>query len=707
MSFRNLILLALTLATVLASRAVWGQPAPASVPLSTGVQITAGLMPIEGPGYCPLLVKIQSPAAQPADRTFSIEVVADSLRRAGPDLLKVTDRIELPAGQTEVSKFVSVPQFSTVNQFVVQVAEDGLQALPFQVTSGGGATQWLEDTSHILFVGDQPVDLGRLAGVTAAFPRHPYAQQQNVQAQHLSSVARVPGDLSENWLDYTALDVVCISLADMEWLQQNRPHAWQAIRAWTHAGGNLWIHGLDQAKPEWSAIETALGLAIETQNDSPSARGWQTPLDENYSSELNDQSGAGQPNELGQLSAPATPPATKSKTPAPPAHFAFRKLGFGFVVALYGDPFAGTTADWGWVFTTMNANRYLWPHRFGLSTEQENDDFWNFLIPGVGLAPVNGFRVLITLFVFVIGPTNYYLLRKWRRLHLLLFTTPATAAVVTLGLVLYALIADGLDTRVRARSITHLDQRWEQSATWSRLSYYAGRAPAGGLHMPLDTAVIPYEETPQVGYFDQPVMRGVEWGVEQSLSQSWLKARTPTQFITVNVRPNSRQIKLHAGSAGAGPQIENRLDAYVTKLMLRDRDGKLYYAVDLAPGGTATPRQVAPVTISSSGGPEFTELLNAFSDQLNLQAPFTPGDRNALFGLGGRRYRYYMRSQVNAQQSTNRLEQGLRDVVQQLQSVEGIPRRSYVALVEDSPEVMFGLDDVREEDSFHVIVGSW
>ena len=166
-----------------------------------------------------------------------------------------------------------------------------------------------------------------------------------------------------------------------------------------------------------------------------------------------------------------------AKPPTPPelAHFVRRDVGLGRVVAItQQNPFPGTSLDWGWIFNAVGPDRYSWISRHGISFEQQNDDFWNFLIPGVGLAPVGAYRILITLFVIAIGPVNYFLLRKWRRLHLLLFTVPASAAVITSLLIAYALAADGFAVRVRARSITQLDQRVGQAATWSRFRITRG-----------------------------------------------------------------------------------------------------------------------------------------------------------------------------------------------------------------------------------------
>ncbi len=63
----------------------------------------------------------------------------------------------------------------------------------------------------------------------------------------------------------------------------------------------------------------------------------------------------------------------------------------------------------------------------GISLHEPNNDFWNFLIPGVGLVPVFQFQMLITLFMISPGPVNYYLLRHWGKLNLTVLTVPIGA----------------------------------------------------------------------------------------------------------------------------------------------------------------------------------------------------------------------------------------------------------------------------------------
>ena len=136
---------------------------------------------------------------------------------------------------------------------------------------------------------------------------------------------------------------------------------------------------------------------------------------------------------------PASPPARK------PQPFMYRPFYRGRVVAMQtGEPLAAQTPEAAWLFNELGGHTWMWYQRHGMSLHRENDEYWNWLVPGIGRAPVGSFLILIAVFVIVIGPVNYFLLRRKRRLYLLLVTVPLGAALVTLALFAYALISDGL-----------------------------------------------------------------------------------------------------------------------------------------------------------------------------------------------------------------------------------------------------------------------
>ena len=240
-----------------------------------------------------------------------------------------------------------------------------------------------------------------------------------------TAFALAMADSPERWIDYTSADVVCVSIDQFAALAQKYPAAYRAILDWTDAGGNLWICGLSGAEGDWSRLpemDRLLRLSVRKSRRKnqrtihPQRRTLFTPR-------VRHGHGDGHPG--GSL---------------------FRQCEV-------------EEAGLEKLLVSIGPGRWRWNLRHGMNLGQGNADFWNFLIPGVGLAPVRTFQVFITLFVLGIGPLNYWLLRRRKRLHLMVLTVPLSAAVVTALLFGYALVADGLGTRVRVRSVTRLDSQ--------------------------------------------------------------------------------------------------------------------------------------------------------------------------------------------------------------------------------------------------------
>jgi hypothetical protein len=359
------------------------------------------------------------------------------------------------------------------------------------------------------------------------------------------------------------------------------------------------------------------------------------------------------------------------------------------------------------MLNSLGSDRWLWYRRHGLSLQRKNADFWNWLVRGVGLAPVTEFRVLITAFVLAIGPLNYFWLRRRGKLHLLVVIVPVAALGVTFALFGYAIMADGLDTRVRARTYTQIDQRAGRAVCWSRISYYAGLAPAGGLVFPDDVVAVPL--TSNGGdVSDMPHRQSLVWSPgKQELTSGWLASRTPAQYITVRSRRSAAGLRFVPRGGQSGPQIENLLGTRVVQLLLADDAGRQYGAADVAPGARAALKTVDP-------GEENSAILELASERRpGVPQGFIPPSESTF---GGRR-RYYGAATSGmvpgASLGTSRLENGLRDATmgadKQASKAERstLAPRTYIAIVERSPEVVFGVDDPREEDSLHVVVGNW
>ncbi|HEY2881169.1 MAG TPA: hypothetical protein VGJ15_02020, partial [Pirellulales bacterium] len=342
-------------------------------------------------------------------------------------------------------------------------------------------------------------------------------------------------------------------------------------------------------------------------------------------------------------------------------------------------------------------------------------DFWNFLIPGVGLAPVLQFQVLITLFVIAIGPVNYYVLRRMGKLNLTVLIVPASALAITGALLIYALVADGLSVRVRARSFTHIDQKNGEAVCWSRLSYYAGLAPGDGLAFDSDTAVMPLDA--DAAETDESAPKLVEWKqvdsenpkspLVQKLPDGWLYSRTPTQLVTARVRKSPAKLDIQpasAGSAADGPKVTNHLGTPIQVLIVVDENGTAYTAEKI---GTDAAAQLNKVNSQA----DF--LLAKIQPLLNANQPTVPdamagGAANFQNRYRTFRYRQYA-SNANSMppvQVNSLLERSITTAQKQMMD-DALPRHSYFAIVDQSPEVQLGTPTAKPELGFHVVVGEW
>jgi len=678
---------------------------------------------LSGAGYRPVRITVTPTAPVIADRTLTVEFSARQYWNRGRDDFRVVQDIEIPAGSGPIQTTLSVPETLALGRYTINVLEDGqVQPRLCQSGSGDDYTLWAwEAFPKVLILGD---DLPDTSGMAALLNASEYYQYQSSQPPTSSAGAKMPlptamarpaTEVPRRWIDYTNLDLICLSAEQLAALGRQQPEAFRAMLEWAFAGGNLCVYGVGQDWGRLPELESLVGLRPGTADTAsgPAARGWTEPEEKLFGRVIRGVgSNATDPfvaspcyKEAEQLLEDVEREREPPREPVRPAEcfrFVFREFNLGMIVAVADDDvfdvsFPQGSHGWSWILNSIGSKRFLWYQRHGLSAARENDDFWNFLIPGVGLAPVTGFRVLITLFVLGIGPLNYYLLRRWKSLHFLVVTVPLSATAVTLALFGYAMVADGLGTRVRVRSVTRIDQRRGHAACWSRLSYYAGLAPAGGLTFPADVAVMAFEYRPGE---EESRTRELIWENDQWLSSGWLSSRTPTQFITVRSRPTDLGLAITESEGRPGVvQVKNRLGTSIQQLLVRATDGRYFWAGDVEPGGTT---DALPIEPDDAQG----RLQRTFHER----RPALPAgmDRRGATGyFGWRSYRRpwrWVSSQAAlppARQATSVLETSLGV------RAANMDPASYVAVVERSPEVVLGTPSAREEAALHVIVGTW
>jgi hypothetical protein len=640
-------------------------------------------------GYRPVVFKLTSKTAATADRRITIKFTSGDWVPPRGKAISVKQSFTFPAGATTASQMLLVPRFQD------------WQIATWRVEVDGRSDDYLGIDQ--MYFGNMGISQAG-AGVMSLGLNPAQISASNILLQNASNglgVNVMPMDdkpLPANWVEYSTLDVFIMPAARFEKLADDEPRQTEALLRWVRSGGNLWLTRCGNRWQRLPTIERSLGVEVRVESDgevSPEvaaeARGWRFPPIGDRSTEPSEgalllaefNTGSPKAGSWSGLIAKYLPKGVQ-----PQRQFVVRGYGLGVVTAFRHDLNGGSmTTNNGTVNVitqSLLGPRMTWASRFANQPDQANEEFNNLLIPNVGVAPVGLFQVLITLFVIVIGPLNYWLLQRKNKLPMLLVTAPAAALATTILLFAYGMISDGFEVQARARTLTLLDQREGDVVSWGRLSYYAGIAPRNGLSVPSDQLMYPIMPLWAAGRYGGRATgapREMTWAKDQELTRGWLASRTPTQYQAVISRPSKKRLDLRVTDKGL--QVVNRLGVDVTHLAVEDHDGRFYWCENLADGKG----QVVPATDQNVLAKGVRQLFTA-----NL--PESPG---------GDEIRYGGNYGLSLSQSImeGRLEAINSPVIQSWGPGK------YIAFTDRAIELDLGLDDLVEEASFHVIEGTW
>lgn len=722
---------------------------------------------VVGRGYMPFKVTVINAPPGPTtyDRDFRIRLTPHGY---GSTFNITTEAIvEMPENSTQGSAWVAVPVYSHAHSLHIEVSEGGdridelSETLSLNSSGRFWGNQGFSEALPALLVIDRDVPLQRdretivqnqnvgvlpkektfdlpdvrLWNLIVPQPQNPYNQTatatpgQQVLGDKISDAETLafvtnnekvtylpPAELPDQWLHYTGVDIIFITLDDLQDLVKNSPRQWQAIQDWLRTGPLLIVGGVGDDFAKLSTLEALLKFpkaapVADEETAWDQHPGW-TPamvgFRDNKVRSLTDIFNANQ----GYYTPGAQPnlpglESTMQGIPADEPPFAIREFGLGKVAAITSPEMINDPPlEMAWLLNQVGSRTWMQYQRQGVSYARQNSDFMTFLIEGTGRVPVMSFVVLITLFVIVIGPINYLLLRRWKRLFVLLVTVPVGAGIVTLALFGYALVSDGLGVQTRNRSLTHLDQRSGKMECWARQSYYAGLSPSGGLKYPLDSAVFPIEERPWSNNSGSGRSRTLVWtDDEQQLRSGYLRSREPAQFLVVRSAASQKKIALEVPQSGE-LTATNQLGVKIVHLVARNRDGNYFQGSDLAAGGK---QKLQPVS-------DFNSAVMPMSMAYNNARPSLPlGYETSSYSMGlfgfreGYGYNYYYRSDYDSRIPSpsfqaSILEMELRRATVSNQELEP---GSYFALVDQSPEMPLGYARVTERGSFHAVLGHW
>jgi hypothetical protein len=330
-----------------------------------------------------------------------------------------------------------------------------------------------------------------------------------------------PSRLPANWLGYTSLRAVFLGPAEWRLLDDAQK---AALLDWTAAGGDLFY-------VDGTVAELVPGLT------------------EPASAELRVRAYL-----LGRIHLPAS--------------LSITSLGVANVLAA-----AAKTQDSTWSLPVNGAADWnaIGPRGFRLD------------IPGVVGVPARTYVSILLVFSILVGPVNYWWLRRRGRQVLLVLTAPLISLLFIVVLGGYVIAGEGIGVRGRAATFTMLDQARRQAATRASVSLYAaGMSPSGGLRFARDVAVFPLGRDGN-GPRDSQALDLTD---AQRYASGAIQARFPTNFEEALVRP-ARE-RLTVARDGGRLAVTNGLGATNTTLLYRE-SGRVYHLSRPLPAGDSAP----------------------------------------------------------------------------------------------------------------------
>lgn len=504
--------------------------------------------------------------------------------------------------------------------------------------------------------------------------RHGYGYGATTQNNQTIEPFRLP----DNWLAYSGLDLVAISLETFEDLPDTQR---AAMLDWIRTGGTLLVHSIGEAASSSRTLAelTAAGSQSQAVDWTPADSKLRTGIPEVHLDEHgNVESTTTTGNPVFTWDADKTP-------------FEIRSFGQGQLVGFAENPFSGSLQDWGWLLKSLPVERLRQGKRLGVAGRLDNEEFLEFLIPGIRSVPILAFLIFISLFTFVIGPLNYFVLAKKKRLNFLVVTIPSIAIITSLFLFGYSALSHGFDVKSRVRSLTIIDQGHKKAVSTARLALYAGLAPSDGLSFSQSTEVLPIRASGE--NFESA---RTDWTDTQWLRSGWLRSRTRTQFLTRNVRPERGRLTVAPATDNQLP-VTNGLEWGIEALVVSDADGKLWFGNDLAAG---TGKPLAPIDAANRS--TFVELINRSSPANPEDLEY--GNEVSSLNMAGS-YRYYWRNE-KYRLSEGQMERTIAMLRRQIQESHDLPKNTYYAIVKDAPSLEFGTE-VDVIDSWHLVIGHY
>lgn len=499
-----------------------------------------------GGGYAPLIVEVRNEGE--LSRGFEIEALSASFGR---------DILVQGSGRAEVGEVARVELLlpvsaASANRFDVEIEVEGAED-PVLLTDLGTAIKPTNDLYSVIWIApdgpEAPTDVElteRLSWANTALIQSNSRRRRGFLRNHWESRSETSGkniqatfvafeDLPSTVAMYSSLDAVIVDST------RGLPDAQMAtLASYARLGGRLVIHG-----------DQALDYALS----DPSLAPWIEPRFEVIA--LGDSAG-------------------------------IYAMGLGSLVI--NGPENSLRMDPEKVVMLALQSRNTW-HQTGSDGDSNPRSFFPSLkvlpsIPGLDDVPYRLYMGLLILFGVLLGPGCFGAAKKLGRPTWLLLLVPATAVVLTVGLVAAALLHQGLDVKTDGVTYAVLDQREHRSSSAEYRELFAGMSAGAGLRPGPGTVAI-LEEESERNRRDDPTRIEVTWDEGPRLGGDALPVRKACKHEILTDRAERGRLDVRRENGRF--VVENGFEAAIEGLLLRDPSGGYHVHAESIPVGATAP----------------------------------------------------------------------------------------------------------------------
>jgi len=334
--------------------------------------------------------------------------------------------------------------------------------------------------------------------------------------------------------------------------------------------------------------------------------------------------------------------------------------------------------------------------------------FWNWTIPGVAQPPIYTFLMLLTLFAVLVGPVAYGKLNRIGRAYLMFLVAPLLAALTTVALFTYGLLADGLGTQVRVREVTWLGGDARDAARYCRATYFAGLRPTDGLRFPRNARVVPYPLTDYRNWRnlfgnDNTALGTVRIAEDEMILRGgFFPSRQQCQFVSHRPLESAGGVKweIDENDSGAAARLRNGLSHSLRDITVRDVAGDYWSVEELAAGAAASAQRIEREVAQTRLGELYTRQMPIAPISIGRD---TLGNSNLdLVLMLGATFPYRQSlSPARAGTAEGEVEWWLRT---HLQTGSRLPIGMFIAIADVSPDSI-AVPKARQVDSIHYVIG--